>query len=386
MTSRNRPQKLLLALSISLALSGCGGGGSSGPAVTPMPSPSLADDISKAGEVLSGQVDTPEKKEGINNISNKMRSSIVKNGSVIQSTNIDGTSSTTQDTINLEITGDPANPAYKLTYNAGGSASNVDIINFAQGARNEANTDTKVDFYNVEGGTALIVGSEAGYPVDIDGDNNNDGQLGLIIFSTYNEDKDTDYLAGGLWIYLPGTIATTSDNIDENFILGGFIDSPGEFDDNAAVAGLTGRATFNGSGTGIITAHRSDTLIFDSVIADIYLTAEFGNGAQNGMIGGYMDDFHVNGGDEEIAGRIDLDSASIGSDGFFQSSLSGWLDQESYMIEGNWGGQLYGDDTVPDPKVEYIAGTVGGGGSIRYREADHNVNLVMIYSAPAARQ
>ena len=178
------------------------------------------------------------------------------------------------------------------------------------------------------------------------------GDLWVDIYTDYAGDGDTDYLAGGIWVYVPDD-ATSLDDYE----YGAFADGNDPFV-QSNLASLTGTATYVAAdgATGVYAEVESQRNYFFD--ADVTLTADFGSGSELGTIGGRIHRFDIEG--VNVIGNpvLNLNSAPIGTSnhGFFKGGTHLTYDGESYT--GNWGGQFYGNGEA-DGKPGSVAGTFG---------------------------
>ncbi|MDE0398995.1 MAG: hypothetical protein OXL96_14455 [Candidatus Poribacteria bacterium] len=203
------------------------------------------------------------------------------------------------------------------------SAEEIDTLEGNPAGTNGVNGQLWVDIYT---------------DYDVTADANNDGTVG----------DDTDYIAGGLWVYRDDD-ATSLDDYE----YGAFADVSDPFE-QANLGDLTGTARYIGSATGVY-ADARDTgrnYFFD---ADVELTANF----DNDTISGRIDNF--SGDDVTITGSpvLRLADAPIGGtdSGFFTGDTSLRYEGEDYT--GKWGGQFAGNgrnDGMPGS----VGGTFGG--------------------------
>lgn len=167
--------------------------------------------------------------------------------------------------------------------------------------------------------------------------------------------QDTDYLAGGVWLYVPNSGAV------DDFEFGAFADGSDPFEQGNIMA-LTGTATYQGDATGVYTEKESATATatFGYFDADVRLTANFGDGSTLGTISGVIDNAKEDG--QAIDGNpsLNLGSADIGASnsGFFTGDTAMTLNDRNYA--GKWGGQFYGNGDDPADHPGSVAGTFGG--------------------------
>ena len=177
---------------------------------------------------------------------------------------------------------------------------------------------------------------------------------------------DTDYLAGGVWLFVPDG-ATSADD----YVFGAFGDGSDPFAQSNIMA-LTGTATYEGAATGVYSEKTAEATSIGYFDGDVELTANFGGGSDLGTISGSITNFEVDG-DPEV-GTLNLGTADIGSlnSGFFQGDVTGSDDERMYT--GNWGGQFFGNGES-DGKPGSVGGTFGGSST------DDEVNFVGVFGA-----
>jgi hypothetical protein len=160
---------------------------------------------------------------------------------------------------------------------------------------------------------------------------------------------DTDFLAGGIWVYVPDDATSVDD-----FTFGAFVHGEDPYDQSNLTA-LTGEYTYTGDATGVYSVLADERNYFFD--ADVTLTANFGDASNLGTIGGHIDNFSVD--DELVEGdpTLNLGTADIGGDnsGFFTGDTDMVYEGENYT--GKWGGQFFGNDGTNPPGS--VAGTFG---------------------------
>ena len=177
---------------------------------------------------------------------------------------------------------------------------------------------------------------------------------------------DTDYLAGGVWLFVPDDTTSAAD-----YVFGAFGDGNDPFSQSNITA-LQGTATYEGSATGVYAEKTADSTAIGYFNGDVELTANFGGTSDLGTISGSITNFEVDG--ESEVGTLNLGTANIGSQdsGFFKGSVTGSADQRMY--EGNWGGQFFGS-SESDGRPGSVGGTFGG------HSTDDAVNFVGAFGA-----
>jgi hypothetical protein len=179
-------------------------------------------------------------------------------------------------------------------------------------------------------------------------------------------DLDTDYLSGGVWLFVPDD-ATSADD----YVFGAFVDGSDPFRQSNITA-LQGTATYEGDATGVYSEKTAESTSIGYFDGDVELTANFGGTSDLGTISGSITNFEVDG--EPDDGTLNLGTAPIGSQnsGFFEGAVTGADDERMYV--GNWGGQFFGNGES-DGKPGSVGGTFGG------HSTDDAVNFVGAFGA-----
>lgn len=255
-------------------------------------------------------------------------------GSVTQSSNADGTRTTT-DRVEVTLTPAAQQINYRATQTGGGGWS---IGN--SGAAEVLGTARDGDFSGIG-----LVSRET------------DGQRVLIIYTDADPEAlaagNTDWMAAGIWGFIPN-----SQNANE-FEFGAFADGGDPFVQSNLQA-LAGTASYRGEAYGVYYS-RSGTDAEDSDLfnAAVELTADFGDAAGLGSVRGRIHNVRDMDGDA-IPGnpQVTLGAADIGgaNSGFFTGDTS--LEFEGRSYAGKWGGQFLGNGAVPDSPSK-VAGTFG---------------------------
>ncbi len=177
---------------------------------------------------------------------------------------------------------------------------------------------------------------------------------------------DTDYLSGGIWLFVPDNPASLDD-----YVFGAFADGSDLFTQSALPA-LIGTARYVGAATGIYSAREPTSTEIGYFDAAATLTANFGGGSDLGTISGSLTNFEVDGKRQD--GTLLFGTANIGSSnsGFFEGSLSGSSQGTSYI--GRWGGAFLGNGEA-DGKPGSVGGTFGG------RSTDSSQSFVGVFGA-----
>ena len=177
---------------------------------------------------------------------------------------------------------------------------------------------------------------------------------------------DADYLAGGVWLFVPDG-ATSADDV----VFGAFADGSDPFRQSNLMA-LQGTARYDGAAAGVYSARSSSGTELGYWDGAVTLMADFGGQGGLGTIGGSLTDIVVD--DEPYSGSLNLGAAPIGSSnsGFFEGLVSGTVEGSAFA--GRWGGQFFGNGEA-DGKPGSVAGTLGG------RSMDDTVNIVGAFGA-----
>ena len=312
------------AAACAIALSGCGGGGSTTmpdemvrPAA-PMPD-GMQGDLSS---VLAGS-----RQAQIQAATAAAARSTPRQGSVTQSSNATG--GVTTDSVVAAATRSNDRITYSLTGTIGGQS-----LDF------EGSGDA-----SSEGLSQAMISRPAG-----------SGTLHVGIRTNIAAGGDTDWLAGGIWVYLPDDVSDIGDVSFGAFANGGY---PFPQDN---IAGLTGTATYQGDAAGVYldpSPEEGGPSLFN---ARTTLTVDFGNDATLGTIRGTIDS--VTGEDGTPfpqSPMLTLESADIGDSGsgFFTGDTSmTYGDGAGRTFSGKWGGQFFGQAAATDAPVS-VVGTFG---------------------------
>ena len=258
---------------------------------------------------------------------------VPKAGSVTQSSN--ASSGVTADTMSVTVSTYEGQLRYELTYIDSNNASRT------------------FDSNNIE---VLARGSGEGYKSVELKDENDDGAYYIDIYTNYTDDSETDYLAGGLWVYVP-----SPENTGDSVEFGAFAGGSDPFE-QSNLAAMSGDARYVGAAEGVYSNTTEE--ITASFSADVTLTAEFGNASELGTISGKIDDIHVDGSYVEGYPEVTLGSANIGASnsGFFTGVTSGIYDGNQF--DGKWGGQFFGNGDVASDPPGSVVGTFGGATSV----------------------
>ena len=198
----------------------------------------------------------------------------------------------------------------------------------------------------------------------------NGGLVNVVAYSDITQ-SDTDYLAGGAWLFVPDDVTNTA-----GYVAGAFADGTDPFR-QADIQPLQGTATYRGYAVGTYSLKLADPTgiggfeidAFDGVVA---LTADFASVSGLGTISGSITDVEVDG--EPLEGTLNLGTAAIGSSdsGFFEGEATG--DAEGLTLAGRWGGQFFGNGPAGGMPGA-VAGTFGG------HSTDNAANFVGVFGA-----
>ena len=275
-------------------------------------------------------------------------------GSITQSS--DGTNAVSDDTVGVEVTSENGQLMYDVSYDGtsivstkrGQAVEGVEFIyDRPKGTElfERVEEENGVEFYRSLRAGEAETGSVA-------------GDLWVDVYTDYEGTNDTDYLAGGIWVFVPDTATSLAD-----YEFGAFADGNDPFAQSALPA-LTGTATYEGEATGVY-SEDGRNWFFDAAAT---LMANFDGGTNNlGTISGRIYDADLYGvrelGDNFDVYRSDstlhLGTANIGDTeaGFFTGNTS-MTNSDGDTFTGKWGGQFYGNGES-DGKPGSVAGTFG---------------------------
>ena len=313
-----------LALVCMFLFAGCGGGGGGGGgALAP-------DDLRDLARARVSEVST-QLAQAAENAPNE--------GSVTQSSNGDGAvTPATTDSVNVAIL-ERAGSEYTFTVTKTGDDLDWTIT------QDDLRDDS--DFADdIEDDVEDAIGLEAGGRVD-------NGTLRVGFFTNIESASDTDWLAGGIWLYVPDNVSGPSD-----IEFGAFMDGNQPFT-SGNIDGLTGSATYNGAATGLYTDGGASEEAVGYFEADVALTAEFGEATTPGSISGTVSEILLDDDEEPLDDlEIMLETATITDDadgGFFTGDVT--APDAPADFRGRWGGQFFGNGSTHPTTV---GGTFGG--------------------------
>ena len=198
-----------------------------------------------------------------------------------------------------------------------------------------------------------------------------DGNKILIatVYVNWDEDDDTDYLAGGYWtrVDIDPAVDKTFTSVD----MGAFVDGP-ELGNGDRTYRTTGKATYKGQSAGLYTYDNTSNQFIGEYTSSAELTADFENSSIKGCLGcdGRMTIVAVDKDGTfynwDLPIRVFLDATSFDVAGDFTGEVStvARFDRSGHIeANGNWGGRFSNEftedkgDTPGDPRL--AAGTVG---------------------------
>ena len=192
------------------------------------------------------------------------------------------------------------------------------------------------------------------------------GTVSVIAYSDITGGSDTDYLAGGIWLYVPDDVTDAG-----SYAAGAFADGSDPFRQENILA-LQGTATYEGYAVGTYALQSGASPDMDVFDAAVSLTADFG--AENGLgtVSGSITNVEVDG--ESLDATLNLGTAAIGStdSGFFEGQATGTAN--GLALEGKWGGRFFGNGAAADTPGS-VAGTFGG------HSTDNVANFVGVFGA-----
>ena len=192
------------------------------------------------------------------------------------------------------------------------------------------------------------------------------GTVSVIAYSDITDGSDTDYLAGGIWLYVPDDVTDAG-----SYAGGAFADGSDPFRQENILA-LQGTATYEGYAVDTYALHSGASPDIDVFEAAVSLTADFG--AENGLgtVRGSITDVEVDG--EPLGATLNLGAAPIGSNnsGFFEGQATGTAN--GLALEGRWGGRFFGNGAATDTPGS-VAGTFGG------HSTDNAANFLGVFGA-----
>lgn len=308
----------------TFALAGCGGGGGG----------SKATGGTSLQPTVSGNVSTANRATATTSARTATSATPIS-GSVTQSSNVDD-SNVTQDRLSATAT-------YR------GDTLSVSVTNAETGSWGTVGSG------DVALRTTNLVGARSGDTYRERAIGKRIGTSGLVVVDVFTDRlsaADTDYLVGGVWLYVPDVANPTLE-------IGAFIDGPdANLTPAAYLTAEKANAAYEGDATGLYLGDDDGTAISGEFVADVELTLDFGPSPK---ISGRVTNINeINVSRDELISvpgnpTLNLGEASIATaaGGFFSGNTSG-VDASSRSYTGKWGGEFYGT------QAEKVGGTFGG--------------------------
>ena len=352
------PRCAVVAVLIAVVPSGCGPGGAidhdERVAVSSAVTTPLHDGVDQAAYPTAANIRQYKVAEAAQNVP--------RAGSVTQSSDADG-SHVTLDSVNVEVSAIDGQLNYVVSYGGdellstktGTEATRVaEVLDRPEGTQLYERVEGGVEFYRSLEEVDVEFGKHGATQRSL---NLKPGDVWVDVYTDFqaegSTDTDADYLARGIWVYVPDDATNLHD-----YEYGAFADGNDPFvQDN--LAGLTGTATYTGedSATGLYAnAKEQQNEFFE---ADVTLTANFGYGGELGSIEGRIHDMETDGSTLPGNPRLTLRSANIGvsHSGFFDGDTGMTFEGKSFT--GKWGGQFFSNGASSTETPGSVAGTFG---------------------------
>ena len=340
-----------LAVATILAMSGCGGGSSN---TIPAPTGGSGSQDRRLG----GDSGSSDDRVSITQSAVKAAKNEPVSGSVTQSSDNGGSGSVSVDVVKVALSGNPTSGLrYDVDYNGqrvvtterGSSTEGVEgRYDQPKGTelweRRSREGWHGIEFYRSLRGTDLQ---------EANGDSVPAGDLWVDVYTDYEGEGDTDYLAGGIWVFAPDDATSVGD-----YEFGAFGDGNDPFT-QSNLAGLTGTVTYSGEATAVYSVVATGRNYFPDATAS--LTASFGDGTDLGTIEGRIHDITGDGPASGYDGVVvNLGRANIGgaNSGFFTGDTSTTGADSAFT--GKWGGQFFGNGAAAATPPGSVGGTFGG--------------------------
>ena len=244
-----------------------------------------------------------------------------------------------------------------------------DRINLLSSSRGVLTTNNEPELPGYRAAFSPILGSPHWKGVEYLYTNSSKRWNYSIFASDVENNDDTDYLAGGFWVWLPD-LDEPADPRSTYFTVAAGGNDPFQV---ANIASLDGQATYLGDAAGLYSS-KGSTPVFRYFNADVQLTAEF-DGETN-TIWGSVTNARDTATNEQIFEGIGLRPAVIQTDGsaFFETPVSGVIGGKYFA--GDWGGQFFGNGASSTDLPGSVAGTFGA-----YSWPDYQESLVGFFGA-----
>ena len=310
---------------LAFALAGCGGGGGGGGAMSL--ANTVAGNTASHAQAANGQVRIATRATPIS-------------GSVTQSSTVNGSNVTLD-----QVTAD-------ASYNSDGTLT-VSVRNGRPGSWGTVDSGDIA----LRGNNLVGTATETEYRERAVAKTTDDGGVVVVdVFTDRLSSADTDYLVGGVWVYVPPTVTSTSD-----LEFGAFADGPDANLTPANYLRTASTATYEGDATGLFAGQDNGGVLLGEFVADAQLAATFGTAPViSGSISNFMEIDSARESLTVIPGSptLTLGSSTItnAAGGFFNGDTSGTQTVQSVAreYEGKWGGQFYGTT------AQAVGGTFGG--------------------------
>ncbi len=187
----------------------------------------------------------------------------------------------------------------------------------------------------------------------------------------------SDWLALGYWLYMP------KDPSDAGAFDFGVFASGGDPYPGNDLAGLTGTASYSGKAAGMYTQPSESGTDIGTFSANVELTADFGDAAATGTIGGRVFDFALENGGTPALTELRLGTPSDGTTNIFPGQggntgplAGGWIVGDGPGSGpgddgwwGSWSGKLYGTGADLPTSVAGTFGAANAAGDSEYAGA-----------------
>ena len=304
-----------VSLALALPLAGCGGSSGSGSPATSPPAAERPMQPMSLSTAVANQYSAQT--------AAMAAGSTPRPGSVTQSSNIDSATGATADRVDVTID----NGDFTITQDGGPEEWEVST----------SSAEPLSEALGLSDGIGMVSREDGGQRI-------------VIAYGRTPEEGNTDWLAAGIWAFVPDSGAPA------DYEFGAFADGGDPFEQGNLLA-LTGTATYNGRAVGVFYANAPDGDEAGPFGADVALTADFGGASEPGSIQGTVSNVVTQAG--SLGATLNLGSAPIGGSdsGFFTGATS--MDFEERTYTGQWGGQFFGNGTTADAPPSAVAGTFG---------------------------
>ena len=223
------------------------------------------------------------------------------------------------------------------------------------------NFDPANNSFTIENTAGWTIGTGNAQPLNADSEEDDGiwlvqqvdgGQRVVVAYPrAAEEDGGTDWLAAGIWAFIPDSSEEPGD-----YEFGAFADGNDPFEGN--LEALTGTAEYEGQAVGVYYSFSANEGEAGPFTAAVALTANFGDAEALGSISGTVSNVETEGG-SSIDATLALEPASIGDSdaGFFTGRTSMAFGGRDYA--GRWGGQFFDNGATPTDLPASVAGTFG---------------------------